>query len=117
MLDACQVGKADGADPWVLSASARCSRSGKFLNEVGPDNLTTARDHREGEGFKGPLRFGAPALQCGKYTDAPAVCNDHTQFYKYNGEEPVQEGGGLRGPPEGPWQDGLEQRPAGLIQR
>ena len=35
--------------------------------------------------FKGPLILGSPVLQCGKYPEAPGVCNDYTQFYKYNG--------------------------------
>ena len=24
-------------------------------------------------------------IKCGKYPEAPAVCNDHTQFYQWNG--------------------------------
>ena len=37
--------------------------------------------------FKGPLILGSPVLQCGKYPEAPGVCNDFTQFYKYNGDQ------------------------------
>jgi hypothetical protein len=41
-------------------------------------------------------------LQCGKYPKAPAVCNDFTQFYKYNGAaDGWKLAGGFVGPPEG----------------
>jgi branched-chain amino acid transport system substrate-binding protein len=36
--------------------------------------------------FTGPLALGAPSLQCGRYADAPAVCNDQTQFFNYAGQ-------------------------------
>ena len=36
--------------------------------------------------FTGPLALGAPSLQCGKYADAPAVCNDQAQFFNYEGQ-------------------------------
>ena len=44
--------------------------------------------------FEGPLILGSPVLDCGKYPEAPGVCNDHTQFYKYNG--PARVGAGRR---------------------
>ncbi len=42
--------------------------------------LKAARD------FKGPVVLGAPELQCGKYPDAPAICNDRAQFFTYAGK-------------------------------
>ena len=57
----------------------------KWLNGVGPDNLSTDAIVAEMKAFKGPLILGSPVLQCGKYPEAPGVCNDFTQFYKYNG--------------------------------
>ena len=36
--------------------------------------------------FTGPVALGAPELQCGKYSDAPAICNDRTQFFTYSGK-------------------------------
>ena len=61
----------------------------KWLNAVGPDNLTTDAIVAEMKAFKGPLILGSPVLQCGKYPEAPGVCNDYTQFYKYNGDQAV----------------------------
>jgi branched-chain amino acid transport system substrate-binding protein len=40
--------------------------------------------------FKGPLIMGAPTVQCGKYAEALAVCNDQTKFYKYLGKGQFQ---------------------------
>jgi branched-chain amino acid transport system substrate-binding protein len=52
--------------------------------------------------FTGPLILGSPVLQCGKYEDAPGVCNDYTQFYKYNGADGGwEQAGDFVGPPEG----------------
>ena len=43
--------------------------------------------------FTGPLALGAPSLQCGKYADAPAVCNDQTQFFNYSGQNKFTKAG------------------------
>jgi hypothetical protein len=40
-------------------------------------------------------------LDCGAYPEAPGVCNDHTQFYKYNGPDGFEHVGDYFGPPEG----------------
>jgi hypothetical protein len=36
--------------------------------------------------FKGPQALGAPALSCGQFASAPAVCNDRVQFFEYAGK-------------------------------
>ena len=36
--------------------------------------------------FKGPQALGAPALDCGSFSTAPAVCNDRAQFFEYMGK-------------------------------
>ena len=41
---------------------------------------------RRAKAFKGPLALGAPKLQCGKYKDAPAICNDMFQAFTYKGK-------------------------------
>ena len=52
--------------------------------------------------FEGPLILGSPVLQCGKYPDAPGVCNDYTQFYKYNGDaDGWEQAGDFVGRPKG----------------
>jgi branched-chain amino acid transport system substrate-binding protein len=89
-------------DPWVLVGFGQMMTLAKWMNAVGPDNLTTDAIVAEMKAFKGPLILGSPVLQCGKYKDAPGVCNDFTQFYKYNGStEGWKLAGGFVGPPEG----------------
>jgi len=34
--------------------------------------------------------MGAPEVNCGKYADAPAVCNDQARFYQYQGKGQFQ---------------------------
>jgi len=51
--------------------------------------------------FEGPLILGSPVLQCGKYPEAPGVCNDYTQFYKFNGDAGWELASGFVPPPEG----------------
>jgi hypothetical protein len=53
----------------------------------------------EGQAFTGPLALGAPSLQCGKYSDAPAVCNDQTQFFNYSGQNKFTKVAGWLRPP------------------
>jgi branched-chain amino acid transport system substrate-binding protein len=72
-------------DPWVIVSFGVVMSTAKILNQVGPDAssediLKAARD------FKGPVVLGAPSLQCGKYPDAPAICNDRAQFFTYAGK-------------------------------
>jgi branched-chain amino acid transport system substrate-binding protein len=93
-------------DPWVLVGFGEAMTLGKWLNAVGPDNLTTDAIVAEMKAFTGPLILGSPVLQCGKYEKAPGVCNDYTQFYKYDGADTGGWvlAGGFVGPPEG-WTD------------
>ncbi len=75
----------DAPDPWVIVSFGVVMTTAKILNQVGPDAsseeiLKAARD------FKGPVVLGAPELQCGKYPDAPAICNDRAQFFTYAGK-------------------------------
>jgi branched-chain amino acid transport system substrate-binding protein len=92
-------------DPWVLVGFGETMTLAKWLNAVGPDNLTTAAIVKEMKAFKGPLILGSPVLQCGKYPKAPGVCNDYTQFYKYNGaDKGWKQAGDFVPPPKG-WTD------------
>jgi branched-chain amino acid transport system substrate-binding protein len=57
---------------------------------------------KEMKAFTGPLILGSPVLECGKYPEAPGVCNDYTQFYKYDGQDKgFSQAGDFVGPPEG----------------
>ncbi len=102
MVDAMtKLGKADlAADPWVPTSMATVLTVIKFMNEVGADKLTSAAIAEKAKAFKGPLVFGAPQVQCGKYPDAPAVCNDQTQFFDYSGKGQFKNASGFVRPPE-----------------
>jgi branched-chain amino acid transport system substrate-binding protein len=87
-------------DPWVPTSMATVLTMIKFMNAVGADKLTPQAIADEAKAFKGPLAFGAPQVQCGKYPDAPAVCNDQTQFFKYGGKGQFKRSSGFVRPPE-----------------
>ena len=88
-------------EPWTLVGFGQAMTLAKWLNAVGPDSLSSDSIVSEMKAFKGPLILGSPVLQCGKYPEAVAVCNDYTQFYKYNGANEWEHAGDFVGPPEG----------------
>jgi branched-chain amino acid transport system substrate-binding protein len=87
-------------DPWVLVGFGQTMTLAKFMNSLGED-ITSDGIVDEMKAFEGPLILGSPVLECGKYPEAPAVCNDYTQFYKYNGTGEWEQAGDFVGPPEG----------------
>ena len=88
-------------DPWILVGFGQTMTLAKFLNAVGPDDLTPDAVVDQMKAFEGPLILGSPVLQCGKYPEAPGVCNDYTQFYKFNGDAGWENASGFVPPPEG----------------
>ncbi|MCC9707440.1 ABC transporter substrate-binding protein [Streptomyces sp. MNU76] len=58
----------------------------KVLNAIGPDKITPASVTEQLKKFPGPVVMGAAEVACGKYPDAPAVCNDQARFYQYEGK-------------------------------
>jgi len=95
-----KLGKADlAADPWVPTSMATVLTMIKFMNAVGADKLTPQAIADQAKAFKGPLVFGAPQVQCAKYPDAPAVCNDQTQFFDYAGKGQFKRASGFVRPP------------------
>jgi len=89
-------------DPWVNVGFGQALTLAKWLNGAGADNITPATITDQAHAFAGPLALGSPVIKCGKYPEAPAVCNDHTQFYKWNGSgSPMSKAGDWVGPPEG----------------
>jgi branched-chain amino acid transport system substrate-binding protein len=95
-----KLGKADLApDPWVPTTMATVMTIIKFMNTVGADKLSSQAIADQARAFKGPLAFGAPSLQCEKYPDAPAVCNDQTKFFKYEGKGKFVRASGFVRPP------------------
>jgi branched-chain amino acid transport system substrate-binding protein len=81
-----EYGVETAADPWVIVSFASVLTTVKFLNELGPDALDPDGIVDKARSFTGPVVLGAPELQCEKYDDAPAICNDRTQFFTYSGK-------------------------------
>jgi branched-chain amino acid transport system substrate-binding protein len=73
------------ADAWVIVAWGQVLTTVKLMNQIGVRGLTSARFTNAIRHFRGPQALGAPSLQCGKYPNEPAACNDQTQFFQYMG--------------------------------
>jgi branched-chain amino acid transport system substrate-binding protein len=89
----------DAPDPWNIVAFAQMLTTVRILNQVGYDNLTPQAVLEKAKSFTGPVALGAPELKCGKYTDAPAVCNDQVQFFNYQGKGKFDKVSGWLTPP------------------
>ena len=90
----------NASDPWNIVAFAQVLTTIRFLNELGYGHITPQGVLQKAKAFAGPVALGAPALRCGKYANAPAVCNDRTQFFEYKGKfEFVKTAGWLQPPP------------------
>ncbi|HLK78126.1 MAG TPA: ABC transporter substrate-binding protein [Streptosporangiaceae bacterium] len=76
---------ADEPDPWNIVDFGQTLTTIKIMNEVGYASLSPAAILAKAKAFTGPQALGAPALDCGKYTNAPGVCNDQIQFFEYTG--------------------------------
>ena len=85
----------------VGAGRLRAGDDGGEVHERLGDDITPDGIVEEMKAFEGPLILGSPVLECGKYPEAPGVCNDYTQFYKYNGAEEVGAGRRLRGTARG----------------
>lgn len=76
---------ADAPDPWEIVNFGEILTVDKILNQVGYANITKSSVITAAKAFKGPQALGAPSLDCGQFSSAPAVCNDQAQFFEYNG--------------------------------
>jgi branched-chain amino acid transport system substrate-binding protein len=90
----------------VLVGFAQAMTLGKWLNAIGPDNITADAILEQMAAFEGPLILGSPVVDCGKYPEAPAVCGDHTQFYRFTEAGGFENVSGFLPPPEG-WESPL----------
>jgi branched-chain amino acid transport system substrate-binding protein len=79
-----QYGVKTAPDPWVIVSFGTMLTTIKAINEAGSDASSSAVLDKL-KAFKGPVALGAPELACGKYANAPAVCNDRAQFFTYEG--------------------------------
>jgi branched-chain amino acid transport system substrate-binding protein len=92
------LGTASG-DNWIPVAFSQIMTTVQWMNKIGADAITPDALIEQGRAFKGPLLWGPPTIQCGKYPDMPAVCNDQTKFYKYEGKGKLTVASGWLGPP------------------
>jgi len=76
---------ANESDPWNIVVFGQTLTTIKIMNEVGYANLSSSAILAKAKAFTGPQALGAPALDCGKYANAPGVCNDRIQFFEYTG--------------------------------
>jgi branched-chain amino acid transport system substrate-binding protein len=90
---------ADAPDPWNIVAFSQILTTTRFLNELGYGHATPQAVERKAKAFTGPVALGAPSLACGKYAKAPAVCNDRTQFFTYEGNGRFVKAAGWLQPP------------------
>jgi branched-chain amino acid transport system substrate-binding protein len=90
---------ANAPDPWHIVAFGQMLTTVRFLNEVGANRITPARVLARAKAFKGPLALGSPKLQCGKYKNAPGICNDMFQAFTYKGKFQFTRASGWIGPP------------------
>ncbi|HEX6470077.1 MAG TPA: ABC transporter substrate-binding protein [Streptosporangiaceae bacterium] len=91
---------ADTANPYAALGWDEVLTTVKLMNQAGADKITPATMGERLKAFKGPLIMGAPSVSCGKYPDAPAVCNDQTTFYKYLGKGKFQQVSNWLTPPK-----------------
>jgi branched-chain amino acid transport system substrate-binding protein len=90
---------ADAPDPWNIVAFSQLLTTARFLNQIGFGHITSAAILAKAKAFTGPLALGAPSLDCGKYSSAPAVCNDRAQFFEYAGGHKFTKAAGWLQPP------------------
>jgi branched-chain amino acid transport system substrate-binding protein len=76
----------DSPDPWNIVDFGQTLTIAKIMNQVGYDNLSPTTILAGLKAFKGPQALGAPQLACGKYPNAPGICNDRAQFFEYTGK-------------------------------
>ena len=72
-------------DPWNIVNFGQLLTTIKIMNEVGYASLSPSAILAKAKVFTGPQALGAPELACGKYSTAPAVCNDTIQLFEYAG--------------------------------
>jgi branched-chain amino acid transport system substrate-binding protein len=94
-----KVAPSTAADPWQIVNFGELLTIDKLLNQVGYAKITQSSVLAAAQAFKGPQALGAPSLDCGQFSSAPAVCNDQAQFFEYNGKNSFTKVAGWTKPP------------------
>jgi branched-chain amino acid transport system substrate-binding protein len=87
-------------DPWNIVAFSQILTTVRYLNQLGYGHDTPGAILQKAKAFQGPVALGAPALACGKYPAAPAVCNDRDQFFQYTGKHAFKKVAAWLQPPQ-----------------
>jgi branched-chain amino acid transport system substrate-binding protein len=87
-------------EPWYNISFFELLTIFQWMNKIGADKISPETIAEQAKAFKGPQAFGAPTLECGKYPEAPAICNDQTKFFNYEGKGKFTPAGGWQRPPE-----------------
>jgi branched-chain amino acid transport system substrate-binding protein len=90
---------ANAPDPWEIVNFGEILTVDKLLNQVGYDKISQQTVIAAAKAFKGPQALGAPALNCGQFASAPAVCNNQVQFFQYQGKNQFTKVAGWTKPP------------------
>jgi branched-chain amino acid transport system substrate-binding protein len=80
------LAKEGASDVWIANAFGVTLTIAQWMNKIGADKITPQAIAAQAKAFKGPMVYGAPTVTCGKYPEAPAICNDQTKFFKYEGK-------------------------------
>jgi len=86
-------------DVWIPTSFHEMLTVFQWMNKIGPDNISEQTIQEQAKAFKGPQAWGAPTIQCGKYPEAPGICNDQTKFYTYKGKGQFEPAGGWQKSP------------------
>jgi branched-chain amino acid transport system substrate-binding protein len=86
-------------DVWISTSFHEMLTIFQWMNKIGPDNISEQTIAEQGKAFKGPQAWGAPTIECGKYPEAPGICNDQTKFYTYKGKGTFEPAGGWQKSP------------------
>jgi branched-chain amino acid transport system substrate-binding protein len=86
-------------DVWIPTSFHEMLTVFQWMNKIGPDKISEQTIAEQAKAFKGPQAWGAPTIQCGKYPDAPGICNDQTKFYTYKGKGQFEPAGGWQKSP------------------
>lgn len=76
----------DATNVWAALAWSQILTYAKMFNAVGADKVSPETVSAELARFTGPVVMGAPQVACGQFDDAPAVCNNRSKFYLYQGK-------------------------------
>jgi branched-chain amino acid transport system substrate-binding protein len=86
-------------DVWIPTSFHEMLTIFQWMNKIGPDKISEQTIAEQGKAFKGPQAWGAPTIECGKYPEAPGICNDQTKFYNYKGKGQFEPAGGWQKSP------------------